>query len=153
MTNGEHVKPESEAEKACFQLITDLDFVAAKVDGSGASRKYMKNEIWSLISYCGAPTWFVTFAPADIKHPICLYLADKKEKFSPEIYFPDDAVRLIASNPVAGAKFFNFMVKLFIDVVLNVNGKVVVCGERQKHITELLNSREDLHFIYICCCG
>ncbi len=60
--------------------VNDLDFVAAKVDGSGASRKYMKNEIWSLISYCGAPTWFVTFAPADIKHPICLYLADKHEK-------------------------------------------------------------------------
>ena len=70
MSNGEHVKPESEAEKACFQVLSDLDFVAAEVDGSTASRKYMKNEIWSLISYCGAPTWFVTFAPADVKHPI-----------------------------------------------------------------------------------
>ena len=91
------------------------------MDGSTASRKYMKNEIWSLISYCGAPTWFVTFAPADVKHPICLYMADNKTQFSPELRGPDEAFRLIASNPVAGAKFFNFMVKLFIEVVLNVN--------------------------------
>src|ERR1700676_3309353 len=39
----------------------------------------MRNEIWSLISYGGAPSWFITFAPADNKHPMCLYYADTKE--------------------------------------------------------------------------
>ena len=32
------------------------------IHGSIASKKYMRNEIWSLISYLGAPSWFITFA-------------------------------------------------------------------------------------------
>jgi len=121
MTNGEHVKPESEQEKNCFQLINDLDCVASHVEGSSTSRKYMRNEIWSLMAYCGAPSWFITFSPADIKHPVCLYFADTKEKFQPEFQrTADERFRLIASNPVAGARFFDFTVKLFIKHVLGV---------------------------------
>ena len=43
----------------------------------------MRNEIWSLISFLGVPSWFITFAPANNKHPICLYYADTEEEFSP----------------------------------------------------------------------
>jgi len=50
MAQGEHIKPESNAEKACFQIIKDLDHVAGKVNGSTTSKKYMRNEIWSLIA-------------------------------------------------------------------------------------------------------
>jgi len=49
------------------------------------SEKYMRNEIWSLISYFGAPSWFITFSPADNMHPISLYFADTQERFSPEL--------------------------------------------------------------------
>jgi hypothetical protein len=42
----------------------------------------MRNEIWSLILYLDAPSWFITFAPTDNKHPICLYYAETQEKFS-----------------------------------------------------------------------
>jgi len=41
MAQGEHIKPESDAEKACFQIIKDLDHVAGKVNGSTTSKKYM----------------------------------------------------------------------------------------------------------------
>jgi hypothetical protein len=74
-----------------------------------------------MISYLGAPTWFVTFAPADIKHPICLYFADDKTYFSPELRTSNECYRLIAHNPVAGARFFHFMVQLFIKHVLGVD--------------------------------
>jgi len=63
----------------------------------------MRNEIWSLISHCGAPSWYITLSPADIKHPICLYFADTKERFNPEIRPNDERMHLIARNPVAGA--------------------------------------------------
>ena len=83
MEDGERVSPELDEEKLCFQLIKDLDHVAQNVKGSTTTKKYMRNEIWSLISFLGAPSWFITFSPADNKHPICLYFADKNEKFSP----------------------------------------------------------------------
>jgi hypothetical protein len=123
MTDGERVKPETEAEKACFQVIHDLDHIGRHVEGSITNKKYMRNEIWSLISYKGAPSWFITFSPADNRHPICLYFADTKEEFSPSIRGSDECYRLIANNPVAGAHFFDFMVKAFIEHVLGVGQK------------------------------
>jgi hypothetical protein len=123
LMRGERVKPVTKEEKDCYMLISDLDHVGGRVPGSITSKKYMRNEIWSLISYAGAPSWFITFAPADNKHPICLYYADTKETFSPEIRTDNDRYRLIAKNPVAGARFFNFMVEMFIKHVLGVGKK------------------------------
>jgi Helitron helicase-like domain at N-terminus len=68
----------------------------------------------------GAPSWFITFSPADNRHPICLYFADTSKKFSPVICAPDECYCLIASNPVTGARFFHFMVENFIQHVLGV---------------------------------
>jgi hypothetical protein len=109
--------------RCVFQLLKDLDHVSGSVQGSLTSKKYMHNEIWSLVCYLGAPSWFITFAPADNRHPISLYFADTKETFQPEFRTKDDCYRLIASNPVAGARFFHFMVELFIKYVLGVGGK------------------------------
>ncbi|KAA1479920.1 hypothetical protein DENSPDRAFT_789694, partial [Dentipellis sp. KUC8613] len=118
LAKGEKVQPESDAEKLCYQIIYDLDHVAHHVHGSRTSRKYMRQEIWSLISYKGAPSWFITFAPVDWKHPIGLYYADKDITFYPKIYTKDDSIRMIANNPVASARFFKVMVDLFIKHVL-----------------------------------
>ena len=85
--------------------------------------KYMRNEIWSLMSFAGAPSWFITFSPADNMHPISLNYADTKEEFTPELKGYDERYRLIAENPVAGARFFDMVVKLFIKHVLGVNSK------------------------------
>jgi hypothetical protein len=120
MADGERVKPQTPEEKACYQVIHDLDHVGRHVQGSITNKKYMRNEIWSLISFMGAPSWFITFSPADNRHPICLYFADTNERFSPSIRAPDECYRLIANNPVAGARFFHFMVENFIEHVLGV---------------------------------
>ena len=121
MLNGEIVKPETATEKACFQVINDLDHIAGKVNGSTTSKKYMRNEIWSLIAHRGAPSWYITLSPADEKHPICLYFADTKETFEPQIVDYDKRLRLICNNPVAGARFFDFIVETFLSEVLGVN--------------------------------
>jgi len=120
LSTGEHVKPQTEEEKTCFKLLTDLDMVGGQVQGSMSSKKFMRNEIWSLMSYLGAPSWFITISPADIKHPICLYFADNCTEFKPDIRLPDEAYRLIAGNPVAAARFFHIMCTSFIKNVLGV---------------------------------
>ena len=58
MAEGETIKPETQAEKDCFQVIRDLDHVhvSSRVDGSLTSKKHMRSEIWSLMSYFGAPS-------------------------------------------------------------------------------------------------
>jgi hypothetical protein len=122
MEDGERVVPETDEEKLCFQLIKDLDHVGGNVKGSVTSKKYYRNELWSLISFTGAPSWFITFSPADNKHPICLYYADTKTTFQPELKRDSaERYRLIANNPVASARFFHFMCQIFIKHVLGVD--------------------------------
>ena len=125
MMKGERVKPETDAERACFKILSDIDTVGGQVKGSFTSKKYMRNNVWSLISYAGAPSWFITLSPADINHPICIYFADKNINFKPELYFKksDDAYRLVTSNPVAAARFFHMMCDNFIKHVLGFGKK------------------------------
>jgi hypothetical protein len=120
MSKGELVKPSNEEETDCFQVIRDLDHIGGKVSGSVTSKKYMRNEIWSLIAYEGAPLWYITLSPADVKNPIALYYAGCDVTFKPCIRAPEERYRLIANNPVACARFFNFMVEQFIKHVLGV---------------------------------
>jgi Helitron helicase-like domain at N-terminus len=87
----------------CFKLINDLDHVNGHVPGSITQNKNMRNEIWSLISYIGAPSWFITFPPTDNMHPISLYFADTQKTFSPKLRPENERYKLIAENPVAGA--------------------------------------------------
>ncbi|TFK62683.1 hypothetical protein BDN72DRAFT_730871, partial [Pluteus cervinus] len=118
---GENVKPQTENEKACFQIIKDLDHVNAHVQGSTTSKKFMRNEIWSLIAAKGAPSWYITLSPTDVKSPIAFYYADTNEKFTiPKLHY-NDKLRTISKNPVASARFFHFMVTLFLKHILGVN--------------------------------
>ena len=118
METGESVTPKTENEKNCFKLIQDLDAISGKMHGSTTTKKFMRNEIWSLVNHLGAPSWYITLSPADIQHPICVYFADTKEKYNPTLVAYDERARLVCQNPVAGARFFNFMVQTFLTDVL-----------------------------------
>jgi len=121
LNSGEYIIPKTEEEKICYDLINDLDHVSYNVNGSATSKKHMRNEIWSTISYLGAPSWFITFVPADNKNPICFYMADTQLEFKPDLKRTHSEIyRLIANNPVAGARFFHLAVQLFIKHVLGV---------------------------------
>jgi hypothetical protein len=65
LTAGENVRADTDEEKACFAVLEDLDHVGGHVKGSLTSKKYMRNELWSLISFLGAPSWFIILSPAD----------------------------------------------------------------------------------------
>ena len=120
LRNGEHVKPISPAEKQCYEVINDLDHISGHVEGSSTTRKFMNNEAWSLVNHIGAPTWYITFAPADEKHPIALYYADTKETFHPKLRTSDERHRLIVNNPVGSARFFHKIAEAFLRHFLKV---------------------------------
>jgi hypothetical protein len=66
-------KPENDAEKACYELLSYVDSVASHVEGLTTQRKFQRNEICSLIIQEGVPVFFITFTPPQYKNPICLY--------------------------------------------------------------------------------
>ncbi|EAU81021.2 hypothetical protein CC1G_10140 [Coprinopsis cinerea okayama7 len=88
--------------------------------GSISSKKLLRNELWSLISWKGAPTWFITLSPADGRHPLCLYYAGSRVAFDDKILPSSIRDQLVLSNPVAAARFFDFIVRMFIKHVLGV---------------------------------
>ncbi|KAI0640828.1 hypothetical protein C8Q79DRAFT_895370, partial [Trametes meyenii] len=120
-SSGAYLRPETTAEKECFELMAFVDHVAGHVKGSNTSRKYQRNEIKSLIYVRGAPLFFITFAPADYKNPLCLYYCGEDIDLSdrmPRLRSSDDRLRAIASNPVGAARFFDKMVTLFVERIL-----------------------------------
>jgi hypothetical protein len=108
LERGETIKNKTSSEQVCFDLLDDLEHAGNHVQGSLTSKKYMRNEVWSLISFKGAPSWFITFSPVDTNHPLCLYFADNQINFSPKLRDSDERIRLIAQNPVAAARFFHY---------------------------------------------
>ncbi|KAI5823011.1 hypothetical protein K523DRAFT_191492, partial [Schizophyllum commune Tattone D] len=120
LEEGEGVIAETDDERTCFEVIRNLDYIGGHVQGSVTAKKYMRNEIWSLINFMGAPSWFVTLSPSDSSHPIALYFADRDTVFKPTLKNWKERSDLVARNPVAAARFFNVMVKAFIKHVLGV---------------------------------
>lgn len=118
---GSVVLPATDSETACFELLKDMDVFGGQLSGSLTSKKNMRSQLWSLMTHLGAPSWYITISPADTKHPICIYLAGSSEKFKPSISGHDDQLRAVTNNPVAGARFFNFMVNNFVKHVLGVS--------------------------------
>jgi hypothetical protein len=51
MIKGERMKKHYQEEKDCLHLIHDIDRIGGHVKGSITSKKYTRNEIWSLISF------------------------------------------------------------------------------------------------------
>ena len=110
----------NDEQKQCFQLLKDIDVVGSHIDGFVTSKKIMRAEIWSLLVYLGAPSWYITISPADINHPLCVYWASTGDEYRPNLTQYRDAVVKVIRNPVAAARFFDFMVRLFIKHALGV---------------------------------
>jgi len=98
MKTTEHTVPKSEGEQLYYDVIWDLDHVSGRVEGSATTRKYMQNELWSMLAFLGAPTWYITLSPADIKHPIAIYLAQYDEIIRPQLKLEDRQTKLLADN-------------------------------------------------------
>ncbi|KAI9063188.1 hypothetical protein FKP32DRAFT_1547356, partial [Trametes sanguinea] len=126
-SSGEYVQAETDAEKGCFELMSLVDHVSGGVHGSNARRKTQRSEIRSLIFTVGVPVFFITFAPADTKNPVCLSLCGE-----PLVLRSGSSGRLaewqrmerVARNPVGAARFFHKTVNALLRILLRV-------GERE----------------------
>ena len=74
-------------------LIQDLDHIDGKVSSSITSKRYMCSEIWLMITYMGAPVWYITLSPANNKHP---YVYNKKKLDITLTHPANECYRLIA---------------------------------------------------------
>ena len=117
----DHIISETEPKRLCFQLLKDINAIAGRMHGSTTSKKVMLNKIWLLVSFLGAPSWYIMLSPADIQHPLCVYYAGTQTESRPIIVPYDDHMRSVCANPVASAWFFHFMVETFIADVLGIN--------------------------------
>jgi hypothetical protein len=115
-------RPENEAEKACYNLLSYIDSVASHVEGSTTQRKFQRNEIRSLIIEEGVPVFFITFAPPPYKNRICLYFCGLNidlDNLNIDLPSYSERARMVARNPVACARFFHVLVQAFIQNVLH----------------------------------
>ena len=85
--------------------------MSSGINGSLTSKKQLQTKAWSMLTYMGTPTWFITFSPADLRHPIAMYYAGDKFDWDFDILLKDEQFKRIAKNPIAAARFFNIMVK------------------------------------------
>ncbi|KAF7796800.1 hypothetical protein EIP86_007984 [Pleurotus ostreatoroseus] len=116
-----YVRPQTDKEKQCYELIQAVDHVAGRVAASGTKKKYQRNEIRSLIIERGVPMFFITFSPTESRSPICMRFCGQDVNvcdFLPMETHDRDRLRTAVANPVASAKFFDFMVKLFVKHIL-----------------------------------
>ncbi|CAF2150657.1 unnamed protein product [Rotaria magnacalcarata] len=110
--------------KASYSKVTDerinalmkhIKVVGGHVMGSAHSRSALRMKIHSLCFNLGLPSLFVTINPADIHSPVALYFAGVDldlDRVLPELLRTSyERAQIIATHPVATAKFFNCLIK------------------------------------------
>ncbi|PPQ71220.1 hypothetical protein CVT26_010999 [Gymnopilus dilepis] len=114
--------PREEKEKKAFATLSSLRLIARHLPGSDGYKTMLRNEIRSLILYRRTPTLFVTLNPSDVDHPLVRIFAGEDISL-------DDMMRgedmsewqrklFAARNPSACARFFDFMITRFINIIL-----------------------------------
>ena len=100
-----------------------LRAVRSKVTGSDENRLAMRSKVWSTIVAFNPPSLWITINPSD-QDPIAQVIAgadiDLDRFCNTAGPTADQRGRNIASDPYASAKFFHFMIRTLIDVVLGI---------------------------------
>ena len=107
-------------------LLSQVKAVGGKVMGSAQFRSALRTQIHALIFNQGLPSIFLTVNPADINSRVALYFAGVDldldaiiPKNLPSTY---DRAEIIASHPVATAKFFNRLITTVLETMIEDQG-------------------------------
>ena len=96
-------------------LMKHIKAVGGRVMGSAHIRSSLRTKIHALCFYLGLPSLFITINPADIHSPVALYFAgvnlDLDNIIPQELYTTYHRAHIVATHPVATAKFFNILIK------------------------------------------
>ncbi len=104
-------------------LLSQVKAVGGKVMGSAHSRSALRNQIHGLIFNQGLPSIFLTINPADINSRVALYFTgvnlDLDAIIPNNIPSTYERAEIIASHPVATAKFFNRLITTVIETMIS----------------------------------
>ena len=111
-----------ESNSALNKLLGHIKTIGGRVMGSAYSRTALRTKIHALIYNQGLPSIFVTLNPADIHSPIALYFAGVKldlDNIQTESLMDTyKRAEIIASHPVATAKFFHVLITSILDTMI-----------------------------------
>jgi hypothetical protein len=103
------------ADQRVNALMKHIRVISGHVMGSAHSRSALRTKIHALCFNLGLPSLFVTINPADIHSPVALYFAgidlDLDNIILKTLGTSYERAQVIATHPVATAKFFNCLVK------------------------------------------
>ena len=104
------------------KLLNHIKAIGGRVMGSAYSRTALRTRIHALIYNQGLPSIFLTLNPADIHSPIALYFAGVKLDLDniqvEQLMTTYKRAEIIASHPVATAKFFHVLITNILDTMI-----------------------------------
>lgn len=108
-------------------LRQQLTAVKTRVQGSDESRSSLRSKIWSTNLIFNAPSVWMTINPSDMQDPIAQVFCGADinlDEFS-KTAGPTSGQRAanIAGDPFASARFFHFVIKIMIEVLLGITKK------------------------------
>jgi len=112
----------TEANSALNKLLQHIKTVGGRVMGSAYSRTALRTRIHALIFNQGLPSIFLTINPADIHSPVALYFAGVQLNLDQikdeQLMDTYRRAEIIASHPVATAKFFHVLVSNILETMI-----------------------------------
>ena len=108
-----------ESNDALNKLLNHIKTIGGRVMGSSYSRAALRTKTHALIFNQGLPSIFLTLNPADIHSPVALYFAGVKLDLdniqTEQLLDTYKRAEIIASHPVATAKFFHVLITSILD--------------------------------------
>ena len=107
-------------------LLSQVKAVGGRVIGSAHSRFALRNEIHGLVFNQGLPSIFLTINPGDINSRIALHFAEVNPDL--DVITPNnlssthERTEIIASHPVATAKYFHKLVTRVLETMIPGEG-------------------------------
>ncbi|CAF1375645.1 unnamed protein product [Rotaria sordida] len=112
----------SASNNALNKLLQHIKTIGGWVMGSAYSRTALRTKIHALIYNQGLPGIFLTLNPADIHSPVALYFAGVKIDLdniqNGQLMDTYKRAEIIASHPVATAKFFHALITNILDTMI-----------------------------------
>ena len=112
----------SESNNTLNKLLHHIKTIGGRVMGSAYSRTALRTRIHALIYNQGLPSIFLTLNPADIHSPVALYFAGIKLDLDniqiDQLMDTYKRAEIIASHPVATAKFFHLLITNILDTMI-----------------------------------
>jgi hypothetical protein len=113
---------DTRSNNALSKLLNHIKTVGGRVMGSAYSRTALRTKIHALIYNQGLPSIFLTLNPADVHSPVALYFAGVKldlNNIQTETLMDSyKRAEIIASHPVATAKFFHLLISNILDTMI-----------------------------------